>query len=108
MKKLTFDEALERINEQRHINAADVQSRALSRRVWVAEWHLPGCLSESFDVCLTKAEAIRAACAFAEGEDGAPRGMKSALRKLGRFDSHSELFGSCINTIKQQTLSDLL
>jgi len=44
MPKLTFDEALQAINDERFVCSADVQARALRRRIWVAEWHLPGCL----------------------------------------------------------------
>lgn len=106
-QKLTFDEALERINDQRTVNPDDVQARALERFVWVAEWHLPGCISESWSVCLTKEDAIETACGFAEGEKGIPRGMKSALRKHGRFDTQSPMFGHCINTIERRTLRDL-
>jgi len=105
MTKLTFDEALERIHEQRPVKSSDVLASALQRKVWVAEWHVPGCLSETFDVCLTKKDAIATACGYA---DGASRGMKTALRKYGRFDSESPLFGRCINTIEQRTLADLL
>lgn len=86
MPKLTFDEALQRINDQMPVHSADVQARALRRRVWVAEWHLPGCLSESFSVCLTKSDAIECALSMAEGEDGAPRGMRADLERYGRSD----------------------
>lgn len=108
MPKLTFDETLERINDQRRISRGEVQSRALARKVWVAEWHLPGCISESWSVCLTKREAIETACSFAAGEMGAPRGMATALRKGYRFDSDSPMFGHCISTIERRTLGDLL
>lgn len=86
MPKLTFDEALQRINDQRSVHRDDVQARALRRRVWVAEWHLPGCLSESFSVCLTKSDAIECALSMAEGADGAPRGMRADLLRYGRSD----------------------
>lgn len=85
-QKLTFDEALQRINDQMSVNASDVQARALRRKVWIAEWHIPGCLSESFSVCLTKAEAIESALSMAEGSEGAPRGMRADLMRSGRSD----------------------
>ena len=109
MRKLTFDEALQRIGDERHVTRGEVQSRALQRKVWIAEWHIPGCLSESFSVCLTKAEAIESALGFANvGECGEPpRGMASALRKYGRFDSRSPLYGTCVNTISCAVLADL-
>jgi hypothetical protein len=107
-QKLTFDDALQLINDERSISADQVSARALSRVLWVAEWHLPGCMSESRAYCLTKRDAIESACQFAEGENGAPRGMATALRRFGRFDSQSPMFGTCINTIERVTLRDVI
>ena len=81
--KLSFYEALQAINDGQSLNYQDVQARALRRLVWITEWHLPGCLSESFSVCLTKSDAIECALSMAEGEDGAPRGMRADLQ-IGR------------------------
>ena len=106
--KLTFDEALERIGDERHVSANDVRADALRRSVWVAEWHIPGCLSESFSVVTSKRDAIACALSMAESEEGPPRGMKTALQRSGRFDSNSPLFGTCVNTIEKRTLADLL
>lgn len=109
MAKLTFDEALDRIADERQVSAKDVQARALQRKVWVAEWHLPGCLSESHAVTDSKRNAIAIALEFAQGEDGrAPRGMRTALARSGRFDSSSPIYGSCINTVSCTTLRNLL
>lgn len=109
MPKLTFDEALERINDQRSVSADDVQARALQRKVWVAEWHLPGCLSESFSICLTKREAIGAALSMAEGADGAPRGMRADLERTGRSDRTAPDAWACgaITTIERRALHTL-
>ena len=63
--KLTFSEALERINEERSVDRSEIQSRALSRVLWVAEWHIPGCMSESRSYCTTKRDAIESACDMA-------------------------------------------
>lgn len=106
--KFSFADTLTLINEGRHVSADQIKASALKRKVWVAEWHLPGCLSESRAYCLTKADAIDSACSMAEGEDGIPRGMKTSLRKYGRFDSDSPMFGRCINTVECHTLADLL
>jgi hypothetical protein len=106
--KFTFDEVLERIGDDRPVSASDVQARALSRKVWLAEWHLPGCLSESRAVCLTKRQAVDCALSMAEGENGPPRGMRSALMRDGRFDSQSPIYGTCINTVSAHRLADLL
>lgn len=109
MPKLTFDEALERINDQRSVSADDVQARALQRKVWVAEWHLPGCLSESFSICLTKREAIGAALSMAEGADGAPRGMRADLERTGRSDrtAPDAWARGAITTIERRALHTL-
>lgn len=106
--KLTFDEAMQRVNDERYLQAKHVRADALRRKVWIAEWHIPGCMSESRSYCTTKADAINAACSMAESEDGAPRGMRTALRLSGRFDSQSPMFGTCINTIERVTLADIL
>jgi hypothetical protein len=106
--KLSFDEALERINDGRHVKRAEVQAAALRRRVWLAEWHIPGCLSETQDICLTKESAIETCLGYAETEKGPPRGMKTALKKYGRFDSESGMYGTCVNTVSQVTLGELL
>ena len=108
--KLTFSEALERINEERSVDRSEIQSRALSRVLWVAEWHIPGCMSESRIYCTTKRGAIESACDMANtGPDGeSPRGMRAALRKTGRFDSDSPLYGRVINTVKRVQLCDLV
>lgn len=106
--KLNFEEAMERINEERYLTAEHVRADALRRKVWIAEWHMPGCMSESRSYSTRKEDAIADACSMAEGEQGAPRGMRTALRRRGRFDSQSGLFGHCINTIECVTLGDLL
>lgn len=108
MTKLTFEEALERIGDEHRVDSKDVQAQALRRKVWVAEWHMPGCLPEGRSVCLTKKDAIAEACLMAETSKGAPRGMKTALAKYGRFDSTSLMFGTCINTVSSHSLADIL
>ena len=110
MPKLTFDEALQRINDQCSVHADDVQARALRRRIWVAEWHLPGCLSESFSVCLTKRDAIESALSMAEGADGAPRGMRADLIRYGRSDrtAPDAWARGAITTIERRALADIL
>ena len=110
MPKLTFDEALQRINDECSVHPADVQARALRRRVWVAEWHLPGCLSESFSVCLTKRDAIESALSMAEDADGAPRGMRADLQRSGWSDRVAPDAWACgaITTIERRTLADIL
>lgn len=107
--KLTFDEALERINEGRHVSRDDVRADALRRVVWVAEWHLPGCLSESFSICLSKREAIECALSMASGADGPPRGMRADLQRFGRSDRvHADAWArGAITTVERRALSSL-
>ena len=110
MPKLTFDEALQRINDQMPVHSADVQARALRRRVWIAEWHLPGCLSESFSVCLTKSDAIECALSMAEGAEGPPRGMRADLIRYGRSDrtAPDAWARGAITTIERRMLANIL
>jgi len=107
MAKFTFDEAFERINEERMIDRNDVLASALNHVVWVAEWHIPGCLSESQSYCTSKKDAISSALMYAEGEKGYPHGMKTALQKYGRFDHHTDVFGNVITEVYKLRLSDL-
>ena len=110
MPKLTFDEASQRINDGCSVHSTDAQARALRRRVWVAEWHLPGCLSESFSVCLTKSDAIESALSMAEGAEGAPRGMRADLQRYGRSNrtAPDAWARGAITTIERRTLADIL
>lgn len=107
MPKLDFNSALEKINDGFTVRHSEVYAKALNRKIWIAEWHLPGCLSESQSICLNKSDAIESALIFAETENGPPRGMKTRLQKDGRFDSRSELYGYVITTVSQCRLSDI-
>ena len=104
--KLDFSEALELISDGRSVDANNVQARALSRRVWVAEWHIPGCLSESFSVCTTRAAAIECALDLC----GNVRGALSDLRKHGRTArvSPDAYVSIAITTVSSNTLGGLL
>lgn len=113
MSKLDFDRALERINDQHRVDSSDVKASALRRKVWIAEWHIPGCISESFTVCLTKKDAIECAVSYtgADGSDAinhAVRGIVTALRKYGYFSHHTELFGMVRTEIHRCTLADIV
>lgn len=110
MAKLTFSEVLERIAEDRPVSSHNVRADALRRFVWVAEWHIPGCLSESRSVFLTKREAIEDALEMASGIDGAPRGMRADLMRYGRSDrvSPGAYVSMAVTTVSRCTLADLL
>lgn len=107
--KLSFYEALQAINDGQSVNYQDVQARALRRMVWVAEWHIPGCLSESFSVCTTKRDAIERALSMAEGELGAPRGMRADLERFGRSDrtAPNAWASRAITTVEKRALFTL-
>lgn len=109
-KKLTFDEAFELIIDERSIDASDVQARALSRYIWISEWHLPGCMSESRGYCLTKDDAIENCLSMASGADGPPRGMATDLRTYGRSDrtAPDAWARGAISTIERVQLRDIL
>ena len=106
MKKLTFDEALEYINYERPIDRNNVQARALNRAVWVAEWHIPGCMSESSSICPTKRDAIECALDMC----GNVRGAATDLRRYGRTDrvAPDAYVGMAITTVEKHRLIDLL
>jgi hypothetical protein len=110
MKKLNFEEALEAINDGRCVERRDVLASALKRTVWVAEWHVPGCLSESQSYSTCKARAIEAALDFASDSDGPPRGMKSDLMGWGCSDKTcpTAYVSQAITTVSKHTLADLL
>ena len=106
MTKLSFDEALERLNEERCVDSLDVQARALRRVVWVAEWHVPGCMSESQSICLTKSDAIESALDMANS----PRGMRADLLRYGQSGrvGPEAYVSMAITTVSRTTLGGLL
>lgn len=106
MAKLTFDEALQKINDGGHIRADDVQARALARKIWVAEWHIPGCLSESCGYSTCKRDALAEALEMCDHA----RGAATDLRKYGRTDkvSPDAYVSMAITTIEQTTLGGIL
>ena len=110
MPKLTFDEALQRIADQFSVNASDVRADALSRIVWIAEWHIPGCMSESMDVCTSKRDAIESALSMASDENGPPRGMLADLKRYGASGrvSAGAYASMATTTIQRCRLRDIL
>ena len=104
--KLDFNDALERISDGRTVEAGEIQARALQRIVWVAEWHIPGCLSESFSIVTTKRDAISCALDMC----GNVRGALSDLRKYGRTDrvSPNAYVSMAITTVYRSKLGGIL
>ena len=86
MAKMQFDEVVEKINDGCRVNPTYVAAAALRRRVWCLGVGQPGCLFDAFSVYTSKREAIDAALVMADdGENGAPRGMLTALKRSGIF-----------------------
>ncbi len=110
MAKLSFDDVLQLIDDDGCVDWRNVQSRALSRYLWVSEWHLPGCMSESRGYSLTKNDAIENCLSMASGADGPPRGMATDLRTYGRSDrtAPDAWARGAISTIERVTLRDIL
>jgi hypothetical protein len=107
---LSFDDALQLLSADRPVSARDVSARALARPVWVAEWHMPGCMSELHGYCTTKRDAITECLAMAEGSEGPPRGMRADLQRYGQSsrtapDAYAR---GAISAVSRCTLSDLL
>lgn len=108
MNKLTFDEAMEAISEERPIDSERVQASALRRKVWVARWQFVGCLPDWYCYGRTKAEAIDAAVENrCEGvcEGAIPYGMAAALK---RGEAYATNDGHAYYIVERVTLSDLL
>lgn len=110
--KLTYNEVLQRLNEDRSVDKWRVRKSALRQIVWLSEWHIPGCCSESRCFSTTKVDAIQAALAFADGcgKDGFgyPRGMLISLKRYGVAHTTSPLFGPVVTTVSRHRLEDLL
>jgi hypothetical protein len=90
MRKLTFDEAMQRLADERPVNRSEVKASALARRIWVAGAGSPGCLYDSGPYySATKRDAIETLAFIADdGESGTPRGLVTALR-AGYSFSHN-------------------
>lgn len=102
--KLTFDEALQRLADEFPVKRDEVQARALARKVWIAEWHFAGCLSESWGIHTTKQSAIEEALWYMDDDENPlPRGAATALRKYGQFGIETRIY-----TVEQHTLGELL
>jgi hypothetical protein len=90
MAKMTYDDAIQALNEERCIDSTDVQARALRRRVWVSMNGMGGYMPNSRGVSRTKAQAEES-CIDIAGDD-APRGFISELRRTGSADSMGETY----------------
>jgi hypothetical protein len=90
MAKMTYDETLQALNDERCIESTNVQTRALRRKVWVSMNGMGGYMPNSRGVSRTKAQAEES-CIDIAGDD-APRGFAAELRRTGSADSQGETY----------------
>ncbi len=90
MTKLTFDEALQAINEERQIDASDVLASALKRYVWRNSNGMAGYMPNTIGYSRTKEDAVQT-CVDIAGDD-APRGFVRELRRTESADAHGETY----------------
>jgi hypothetical protein len=77
--RLNYDEVMQALADERHIEWTNVRADVLRRKVWNMMYSAPGCLPDHSEVCATKAQAIDTAV-FLYGDD-APRGFKTRLQQ---------------------------
>lgn len=98
MTKLTYNQAMQRLHDERTIDCDDVLASALKRKVWIGMASFPGCLPESLYYGETKESVIEG---LAGGDDDF-RG-RSNLRKHHHHEQRGMIYE--INTI---TLKDAI
>lgn len=104
MAKLTFDEVMQRLADERPVRREDVRASVLRRKVWVYGHGQPGCLYD-YGPCYsrTKKDAVEELCWIADIGEGVPRGMRAALLRDGTF------WDDCTRyELSQDTLASLL
>lgn len=102
MPKLTFNQALERINDGHAIARAEIRASALRRRVYLLTYCAPGCLPDNCAVFVSRQDALD--CARDLYADDAPRGFMRRLRYENVAPADSE--GHYWVEISRQTLAD--
>ncbi len=106
-QKLTFDEAMDEIANERKVKPEEVLASAMNRVVWQAEWHLWGDYTTSYSLHTSKRAAVEAALAFME--DPLPRGAITALNQPGhetQFVYRTKLYGTVVTTVSRHRLGD--
>lgn len=103
MRKLTFDEVMQRLAYGRSVNRSEVKARALARRIWVAGAGSPGCLYDSGPYySTTKRGAIEYLVSIADdGEGGIPRGLVTALRAGYSFSHNGWVYEVSRSTLRE-------
>ena len=106
-QKLTFDEAMDDIANERKVDPDQVLASAKNRIVWQAEWHLWGDYFSACGLYTSKKDAVEAALGYME--DPLPRGAVTALNQPGHktaFQYRAQLYGTVVTTVSRHRLGD--
>lgn len=106
MPKLTFDDVMELLSEDRRVDQSQVPDRVQRRKVWIASNGLVGCMNDSHNVCTRKRDAIDTCVQIADSGEGPPRGIVRALRSRG--DARFSEDGYYVYRVERVTLAELL
>jgi hypothetical protein len=86
MKYKTLSAVLDALNDGRIVKRDEVSARVLGARVYISGSGMPGCLYDyGPNYSRTKTAAIEDLLFAADSDEGAPRGMATALRRYGSF-----------------------
>lgn len=107
---LSLEDVVDLLNDGKRVKAEDISPSLYGKKVVAYSVHFPGCLSESFGICLTKKQAIESLLMIAENDEGFPRGMKTELQRGvgGGIVAGGFQFEGMNYTYEQQCLLDLL
>lgn len=100
MTKMTFDEVLSYLSDERHIDRSEVKAKDLRRKVWVNANGLPGCLYDYQGINLSKKDAIESAKQIACDY---PKGFITNLKR-----NHITYMEGYMYTIYHATIDELL
>lgn len=101
---LSLDQVIDRLADGHPVDRADVPDQLLKRKIWVAGIGQPGCLYDAGPYyCRSKRQAVELLLDIADDGEGAPRGMKTALKR------DEEFFGNYFTAkIAQEYLGDVI
>lgn len=80
---LTLTEAIERLNDERTINPADISDRTASAKVWHAIVSFPGCLGDGHAIARSRDGALSSVAYWLSGDDYSARYVRGRLRRYG-------------------------
>ena len=112
MAKLEFEDVFDRLTSGYKVPTREsVKPSALSRKLWVTEWHYPGQPPADRMYSRTKDEALEAA-AYWVGDPATatlPKGLINGLRKYGFFQKDGDTEGNgYVVTIGKTSLAEVL